>query len=273
MKKNQKVLRLVEGALLLAVATVLSMIKLIDLPYGGSVTACSALPVLLVGYRHGTGYGLFSGAVYALIQLLLGLSTLSYCPTPLAVVAVIVLDYVLAFVVLGLGGVFRRADRSQAKALVAAALLVCVLRYAFHVISGCTVWAGLSIPTEAALLYSLAYNATYMLPETLVTVLGAWYLSRVLDVGSERLGRVTGATEASGKAYACGLIAKGIFVLTAVTVIVLVFGHLQDAQTGDFIITGLLSVSWVTVGVVTVVGVALGIIAAALGNHYKKKTD
>lgn len=266
MKKNRSVLRLVESALLLAVATVLSMIKLIDLPYGGSVTACSALPVLLIGYRHGTGYGLFSGAVYALIQLLLGLNTLSYCPTPSAVVAVILLDYVLAFVVLGLGGVFRREGRSQAQALVAAALLVCALRYVFHVISGCTVWVGLSIPTEAALLYSLAYNATYMLPETLVTALGAWYLSRVLDVGSERLSRVTAAT-VSGKEYVCSLIAKGAFTLTAIADIMLIFRHLQDAETGEFVITGLTQVSWPTVGIVTAVGVVIG--AVALG--IKKK--
>ena len=50
--KNQKVVRLVESALLLALATVLSLIKVLDLPYGGSVTACSMLPILLIAYRH-----------------------------------------------------------------------------------------------------------------------------------------------------------------------------------------------------------------------------
>ncbi|MBQ4613225.1 MAG: energy-coupled thiamine transporter ThiT [Clostridia bacterium] len=264
MKKSQNVLRLVESALLLAVATVLSMIKLIDLPYGGSVTACSALPVLLIGYRHGTPYGLFSGVVYALVQLLLGLNTLSYCPTPLAVAAVIVLDYVLAFVVLGLGGIFRREGRSQGQALVAAAITVCALRYVFHVISGCTVWAGLSIPTEAALLYSLAYNATYMLPETLVTALGAWYLSRALDVGGGRIGRVA-SVGVNGRAYACSLVSKAMFTLTAITDVVLVFRHLQDAETGDFVITGLAQVSWAAVGIVTAVGVVLGIAAMLIG--------
>ena len=92
MKENSKVLRLVESALLLAIATVLSMIKLLDMPYGGSVTACSALPILLIAYRHGTGWGLFTGLVYSLLQLLLGMNTLSYCTTPLSVVAVILLD-------------------------------------------------------------------------------------------------------------------------------------------------------------------------------------
>ena len=268
---NQKthVLRLVEGALLIAVATVLSLIKLIDLPYGGSVTACSALPILLIGYRHGTRFGLFSAFVYALLQLLLGMNTLSYFSTPLSVVAVILLDYVLAFAVLGLGGVFRREDRSQGRALVSAALLVCVLRYVFHVISGCTVWAGLSIPTNAALIYSLAYNATYMLPETLVTGLGAWYLSRGLDVGGARLTRAAKDT-VRGKTFVLSLCAKGVYVLTAVADIVLIFRHLQDAETGDFVITGLAKVDWTTVAVVTAIGIVLGVVLTAFARREKK---
>ncbi len=257
MSTKSRVLPLVEGALLIAIATVLSMIKLIDLPYGGSVTACSALPVLLIGYRHGTKFGLFSAGVYALLQLLLGTSTLSYFSTPLSVVAVIMLDYVLAFMVLGLGGCFRREGRSQGAALVYAALLVCVLRYACHVISGCTVWAGLSIPTEAALVYSLAYNATYMLPETLVTALGAWYLSRGLDIGGTRLSRGS-APKTSGTAFALNLAGMGAFAAAAVTDIVLIFRHLQDAESGDFLITGLSAVPWLTVGIVTAAGMLLG---------------
>ena len=253
MKQQSSVLRLVEGALLLAVAAVLSMVKLIDLPYGGSVTACSALPVLLIGYRHGTKFGLFAAFVYSLLQLLLGMSTLSYFSTPLSIVAIILLDYVLAFMVLGLGGVFRREGRPQGQALVSAALLVCALRYVCHVISGCTVWAGLSSPTEAALLYSLAYNATYMLPETLVTALGAWYLSRALDVGGERLSRVR-TQGVSGRAFALSLGAKGALAVTAVVDVVLIFRHLQDAETGDFVITGLANVDWLTVSIVTAAG-------------------
>ncbi len=269
MKKSSSVLRLVEGALLIAVATVLSMVKLLDLPYGGSVTACSALPVLLIGYRHGTKFGLFAAFVYSLLQLLLGMNTLSYFTTPLSVAAIILLDYVLAFAVLGLGGVFRREGRSQGQALVLAALLTCVLRYICHVISGCTVWAGLSIPTEAALLYSFAYNATYMLPETLVTVLGAWYLSRGLDVGGERLTRVATAG-ASGRAFALSLCAKGAAAIALVADIVLIFRHLQDAESGDFIITGLANIHWLTVGIVTAAGTLVFAVLTLLAKASRK---
>ncbi len=270
MKKQSSVLRLVEGALLIAVATVLSMVKLLDLPYGGSVTACSMLPVLLIGYRHGMKFGVFAAFVYSLLQLLLGMNTLSYFSTPLSVAAIILLDYVLAFAVLGLGGVFRREDRPQGQALVSAALLCCVLRYVLHVISGCTVWAGLSIPTEAALVYSLAYNATYMLPETLVTALGAWYLSRALDVGGERLSRMA-TNDMTGRSFVLSLCAKGAVCAVAVTDIVLIFRHLQDSETGEFLITGLAQVNWLCVAIVSVVGVGACVLLELASKAQKKQ--
>ncbi len=254
MKENTKVLRLVESALLLALAAVLSLVKVLDLPYGGSVTACSALPLLLIGYRHGAGYGLFAGTVYALIQLLLGMNNLSYFTTPLSIAAVILLDYLLAFAVLGLGGVFRRG-RPQGQALVMSALLTGLLRYTLHVIAGCTVWAGLSIPDGAALVYSLAYNATYMVPEILVTVLGAWYFSRAVDVQGARPARVTVTT--GKKRGVWSLLAAGAAVAALVTDVLLVFRHLQDSETGDFIIRGLANVNWVAVMIVTATGALL----------------
>jgi len=257
MKQQTKLLRLVESALLLAVASVLSMVKVLDLPYGGSITACSALPILLVAYRHGTGWGLFTGFAYGLVQLLLGLNTLSYVTTPLSVAAVILLDYILAFAVLGLGGVFRRRCESQSRALLLGALLTGVLRYVLHVVAGCTVWAGLSIPDTAALVYSLAYNATYMIPEILVTLLGAWYLSRALDVREAIPTRAKTAATLPALSLALSLLSAAALVVTTVWDIVLVFSRLQDAETGDFIITGLASVNWIQFAIVTVAGLAV----------------
>ena len=70
--------KLTEAAIMLAIGTVLSLIKLIDLPYGGSVTIASMLPVVIIAYRHGIKWGLMTGFVYGVIQQLLGLNTLSY---------------------------------------------------------------------------------------------------------------------------------------------------------------------------------------------------
>ena len=270
MNKQTKLLRLVESGLLLGVAAVLSFVKVLDLPYGGSVTACAALPILLVSYRHGVGWGLFTGFAYALIQLLTGLNTVSYFTSPLSIVAVIVLDYLLAFTVMGLGGIFRRRVNGQGKALVLGALLTGALRYTFHVSAGCTVWAGLSIPTEAALLYSLAYNATYMIPDTVVLMLGAWYLSRGLDVSETVPTRAKGTQPLSRAQLVLSLLSKAALLVAAVWDVVLLFKPLQDPETGDFVITNLSLVAWPTVGIVTAAGLAVWALLALVAKKAKQ---
>jgi len=254
--KQQKLLRLVESGLMLAVATVLSMVKVLDLPYGGSITAFSALPLLLVAYRHGTVWGLFTALAHALLQLLLGASTLSYATSAGAAVAIVVLDYLLAFTALGLGGIFRRRCQSQGVALVWGAVLTGGIRYVCHVIAGCTVWVGLSIPTTAALTYSLAYNATYMIPETIVTALGAWYLSRAVDLREQTPTRAKTAP-VSPAAFWVGLVGKAALLGAAVWSIATIFAPLQDPETGDFVIRNLALVNWSAVGIVMGGGILL----------------
>ena len=89
--------KLVECAVLVALGTVISIIPLLSLPYGGSVTVASLLPVIIISYRHGLKYGLTAGFAYAVLQQLLGLKNLSYFSSALSVAAVILLDYLIAF--------------------------------------------------------------------------------------------------------------------------------------------------------------------------------
>ncbi len=178
--------RLTESAVMLSAAFVLSLIPVVQMPFGGSVTLASMLPILIIGFRHGTPWGLVVGFAGSLLQLLTGLNNLSYATSAWAAVAIVLLDYVIAFTVLGLGGIFRRFTRSQNTALVSGALLCCALRYVCHVISGCTVWAGVSIPDTQGLLYSLSYNAAYMIPEAIITVAAALALTVSLDLTGEQ---------------------------------------------------------------------------------------
>lgn len=250
--------KLVESAIMLAIATVLSLLKLIDLPYGGSVTVASMLPIIIISYRHNIKWGLLTGLAFGIIQQLLGLKTLSWVTTWQSILAVILLDYIIAFTVAGLGGIFRKTT-SQPKALLFGALLIGVLRYICHVISGATVWAGLSIPTNAALLYSLGYNATYMIPETIVTMVVGYYIGSVLDFRKEtvtRLSREENTGLPALKWFAGLIIACAVVAITA-----LVFQHLQNAESGEFDITGLRNVNWLIVGVITAVA---GVYAATL---------
>lgn len=237
-KSKTKVL--VEAALLVSLATVLSLFKIADLPYGGSVTLASMFPVLLLSYRRGIGWGLSGGVVFALLQQLLGLSNLSYFSTWQSVLAVFLLDYLLAFCVVGIGGVFRRVIRSQSLALCAGAFLVCTLRYACHVLAGATVWAGLSIPQGAALLYSLGYNATYMIPETIVLLAVCYYLGALIDFRREMPVRLQKEQESPKTGLLSAL--AGLIAIAAVTVdSILVFTAVQDPESGAFDITRLFS--------------------------------
>lgn len=264
MKSTVKTKKLVECALLVAVGTVLSLFSVVQMPYGGSVTLASMLPVILISYRHGIGWGLGSGAVYAVVQQLLGLKNLSYFTTWQSIVAVILLDYVLAFVITGLGGIFRHTVKRQNLALVYGSFLVGVLRYACHVISGATVWAGLSIPTEAALIYSLGYNATYMIPETVVLMLAAYYIGSLLDFRREQPVRLSLAERGNRVADLLAAL-SGLLAVAAMTVdVALIFSHIQNAD-GDFDITGLhverfAGSFWMGVVIVTAVA-AVGVVA------------
>ena len=250
--------RLAEAAIMVAIGTVLSLIKLLDLPYGGSVTIACMLPVVIVAYRHGMKYGLLSGIGFGAIQQLLGLHTLSYVTTWQSIVAVILLDYIVAFMVIGFGGLFRKMA-SQPLALLYGTLLVCVLRYICHVISGATVWAGLSIPTNAALIYSLGYNATYMIPETIVTAVLAYYVGSVIDFREANITRIH-KTEKAGVPvlkWIGGLLLAAALIFDVRSI----FKHLQDAETGDFITSGFANVNWTVIAIVSCAAV---VIAAVL---------
>ena len=104
-KTYSKTRILVECALMIAIGTVLSNIKFFTLPNGGSVTLLSMLPFVLVSFRHGVKWGLFTGFVNGCLQMLLGFYA-PPAPGLLPLVGMILLDYVLAFTLLGLAVVF-----------------------------------------------------------------------------------------------------------------------------------------------------------------------
>ena len=242
---------LVESAMMVALATVLSIFKIIDLPYGGSVTIASMLPMIILAYRHGLGWGIGAGAVYAVLQQLLGLNTLSYVTGWQSVVAVIMLDYIVAFTVVGLGGIFRSVSKTQRGALALGSLLVSLLRYICHVVSGATVWAGLSIPDSAALIYSLGYNLTYMLPESIILVAVACYIGDVIDFSKATPSRAVSARHTEGDS-SLHLLSGLCLLLGGVVDVWLIAPHLQNEETGEFYFKGILEVEWIAVAAVTV---------------------
>ncbi len=259
---------LVESAVMIAVATVLSLFKFIDLPYGGSVTIASMLPIIIISYRHGVKNGLLAGLAYAILQQLLGFKTLSYVTSWQSVVAVMLLDYIVAFTVVGLGGMFRKKS-SQSGALVCGTITVCILRYICHVISGATVWAGLSIPTNAALIYSIGYNATYMIPETIVTAELAYYIGSVLNFRNDS---ITYVSNTSKKSIPVLNWIAGLILTVAVFIDVrAVFSYLQNAETGEFDATGFAQVNWVFVIAVAAVAAVIAAVLFVISSKRDKE--
>ena len=120
MKTNNKKNALVmcECAIMIALAAVLSFVKILELPYGGSVTAFSIVPIVIISYRHGVKWGLLSGFVFSIIQLIQGASNLSYATSFLAAVTIILFDYVIAFTVIGLAGFLRNKVSNPSAAAV-----------------------------------------------------------------------------------------------------------------------------------------------------------
>ena len=274
MKKNKTVEQLAVTAVMLAASTLLSLIKIIDLPYGGSVTLASLLPIMIVAYRYGTPWGLLTGLAHGLLQFALGASVLGYVTGWQSVVAVILLDYVIAFSLVGLSGLSRKITKNQPAGFLIGAFFGCFARYVSHVISGATVWAGLSIPDSAALLFSLIYNATYMLPEMLVLMVVGYYVASAIDFRTPRLTAIRDR-DTKVSSWVLAIIAGLLLAGAAVFDIAAIFSKLQNGETGEFDFANISAVNWPLVIIVTVIAVvfavALFILRAVIVKQQKEK--
>lgn len=175
--RDTKLKIMVEGAVMVALSTVLSFIPIIQLPWGGTVTLLSMLPIAIFSIRRGVKAGFTASFTYSLIQFAQGImkGLFGWGLTPLMLAACIFLDYIGAFTVLGIAGVFRK--KSLPGWLGGAALAV-GLRFGFHFLSGVVIWQSVGelwngFSTDNTYLYSFLYNGCYMLPELIFTLAGA----------------------------------------------------------------------------------------------------
>ena len=151
-----RVRMLCEGAMMVALAQVLSYIKLMELPNGGSLTP-AMFPILLFAVRWGLTPGLMAGFTFGLLQLIFD-GAYAWGPTSM------LLDYVLAFGVLGVACLFRK----QKGGVFVGTVVGCVCRFIVHFISGVTIYR-IYEPTEVfnttftnPYLYSAVYNGSYV---------------------------------------------------------------------------------------------------------------
>ena len=186
---HMKVRALCEGAVLLAVAQILSYIKLWEMPWGGSIVL-SMVPLVLYAVRWGLGAGLLNGFLFGVLQFMFdGGFAIGW--------ESIIGDYLLAFTVLGLAGLFAR----RRSGVFLGTLVAGGARFLVHYVVGATIWAAYMPETffgmtmHSPWFYSLLYNLAYMLPNIAITLV-------VFAIAYKPLGKyLTGAdlVQAQGK--------------------------------------------------------------------------
>ena len=208
---QNKTKRLTESAMLIALAVVLELVgKMVipPMPFGGQLTLVSMLPIVLISYRHGVKWGLSAGFAYSLVQMALGAGTVTAAFQPgyfgdgtmiFNAVLMCALDYVLAYTLLGLGGVFRNRVKRSGTSLMLGSLVALGGRYLAHILSGYILFSGWAewfftqegfpgwgadlvaslSPSALGWVYSIVYNGMYMIPEILLTAAAALLVARV----------------------------------------------------------------------------------------------
>ena len=183
--KNTRLRALCTSAILLALSVVLSYLKLDILPYGGSITLFSMLPVALISVKYGIWWGLGSAFCFSWFQVLQG-GVFAWGLTPVMLVCSLLLDYILAYTALGLAGILRKKGYLG---ILLGIAIACALRFLIHFLSGIILWANLEefmafgqSWINRPVLYSICYNGVYMLPETVLTVGGAAILLKIPEI-------------------------------------------------------------------------------------------
>ncbi len=171
---KEKTQKLTVSAVLIALSTVLSLIKPVDLPLGGSVTPLAMLPVMLIPLMYGVKWGFFACFVNSVVQMLLSIAeVVSWGLTPLVLISCILLDYILAYTVLGFVGFAKNKGRV---AIIGFALFSLVMRFLMHFVSGTVLFGNFEEGVWTVIWGSITYNASYMVPEMVTTSLALFAL-------------------------------------------------------------------------------------------------
>ena len=173
--KNTK--KLVESAVMICLATVLSLITVLKMPLGGSVTLLSMLPICIISIKYGIKHGLFTAFIYSLLQLVLDIGSLmSWGLTVYTWIGSILFDYIFAYTLVGIAGIFGKKKFVH---IISGISLALILRFVSHIISGTIFFAALTPENWNCFIYSICYNGAYMLPEIIFTIIGSALIYKI----------------------------------------------------------------------------------------------
>jgi len=180
--------RITTSAILIATALVLDFISRIipGMPQGGSITLASLVPILVISYCYGWKWGVFSALVFGILKAILS-RNFAWMPEPTfwSFTTVALLDYIVAFGVIGLADLFRKPFKNESFGYAFSCVVVMFLRFLCHFASGIIIWYPFA---EAAgfdnrWLFSAIYNGSYMLPEAIISSVVVVILMRYVKKG------------------------------------------------------------------------------------------
>jgi len=199
---------LVECAMMVALGFVLSIIPFFHLPWGGSVTCFSTLPIIVMSFRHGMKWGVASAAVFGAVHALMGANSVAAAGSFGAMLLCALLDYILAYAAVGLtgpvAGLYMRIAGTGGQApdsgarqdtrglrhpragLVAGIVATGLMRLLCSFLSGVLIWGAWAPEGVPVWQYSLTYNAGWCLPDVAIVLFAALALS--LAPGMQSLG-------------------------------------------------------------------------------------
>lgn len=159
--QNKRLMSLTESALMAALSIIMSLIIVWKMPQGGSITIGCMLPIVIISIRRGTLWGVLTGVVSGIIQFIITGEAFH----PLSVL----IDYVLAYGIVGIAGLVKGNPLKVG----IGAFIGCAARFIMHLLSGALIFASYAPEGQNPWVYSLLYNGSYMVPETIVTIVEA----------------------------------------------------------------------------------------------------
>ena len=176
---GKKTQALIEGALMVALGYVLSVIPFFSMPTGGSVTLLSTLPIVMFSLRRGGRWGVAAASLYAFIQALQGVSNILFCQTLGAMLLCFLLDYYLAYAFLGFAGPLARLPKNRWLGLLAGVLVTGFARFACSFLSGIVLWGSYAPEGAPVWHYSAVYNASWCGPDVALVLAAVLLMYKV----------------------------------------------------------------------------------------------
>jgi probable proton-coupled thiamine transporter yuaJ len=172
---QSKTRMIAEAGVAIAIAQVLSFITLFHMPQGGSIKAASLVPLMIFAYRWGGTRGIWAGVVYGVLHFLLGFkSSIHYLS--------IILDYLVAYGAIGVCGYFK----DNITGLVSGSIVAIALRWFASVTSGAVVFASYAPQGQNPWIYSMIYNASYMIPDGILNIIVLLFVYQGVKRGLNR---------------------------------------------------------------------------------------